>query len=71
MDNIAQDVAEISLSTVVSEVNMVGSNPREWLIDTGVTRHVCSNRGMFTTFEPVLDRESLFMGNSTTSAIEG
>ena len=52
------------------EVNMVGSNPREWWINTGVTRHVCSNREMFKTFEPVLDGESLFMGNSATSAIE-
>ena len=40
VDNIAQDVAEISLSVVMSEVNMVGSNPREWWIDTGATRHV-------------------------------
>ena len=70
VDNIAQDVVKISLSMVQSEVNMVGLNPREWWIDTRATRHVCSNRGMFTTFEPVLDGESLFMGNSTTSAIE-
>ena len=34
-------------------------------------RHVCSDRGMFRTFEPVLDGESLFMGNSTISRIEG
>ena len=33
VDNVAQDVAKISLSTVVSEVNMVGSNPSEWWID--------------------------------------
>ena len=30
VDNIVQDVAKISLSTVVFEVNMEGSNPREW-----------------------------------------
>ena len=71
VDNIAQDIAEISLSVVVFEVNMVGSNPREWWIDTGAMRHVCSDRGMFTNFEPVLDGESLFMGNSATSAIDG
>ena len=71
VDNIAQDVAENNLSIVVSEVNMVGSNPRELWIDTRATRHVCSDRGMFTTFEPILDGESLFMGNSTTSTIEG
>ncbi|KAL6326053.1 hypothetical protein AAG906_000928 [Vitis piasezkii] len=26
------------------EVNLVGSNPKEWWIDTGATRHVCSIR---------------------------
>ncbi|KAH9736282.1 hypothetical protein KPL71_018042 [Citrus sinensis] len=56
---------------VVSEVNLVGSNPREWWIDTGATRHVCSNKGLFTSFEAVSNREKLFMGNSATSEIEG
>ena len=51
-------------------MDMVGSNPIEWWSDTGATRHVCSDRGMFTTFEPILDGESLFIGNSTTSTIE-
>ena len=71
VDNIAQDVAEINLSAVVSEVNMVGSNPKEWWIDTTATSHVCSDRGMLITFDPILDRESLFMRNLTTSIIEG
>ena len=62
VDNVAQDVAEISLSTVVSEVNMVGSNPREWWIDTGATRHVCSDEGMFTTFE-LVHGELSYIGN--------
>ena len=71
VDNITQEVADISLFAVVSKVNMVGSNPREWWIDIGATRHVYSNREMFITFELVLDGESLFMGNLATLAIEG
>ena len=41
--------------SVVSKLNMDGSNPREWWIDTGATRHVCFDRGIFKTFELVLD----------------
>ncbi|KAH9705270.1 hypothetical protein KPL70_011800 [Citrus sinensis] len=71
VENITQHVSDINLSTVVSEVNLVGSNPREWWIDTGATRHVCSDKGLFTSFEVVSNGEKLFMGNSATSEIEG
>ncbi|KAH9727083.1 CCHC-type domain-containing protein [Citrus sinensis] len=56
---------------VVSEVNLIGSNPREWWIDKGATRHVCSDKGMFTSFEAVSNGEKLFVGNSAMSEIEG
>ena len=55
---------------MVSEVNLVGSNPREWWIDTGATRHVCSDIRLFTSFEAISNGEKLFMGNSATSEIE-
>ncbi|KAH9768531.1 hypothetical protein KPL71_011635 [Citrus sinensis] len=69
--NITQHVSDINLSAVVSKVNLVGSNPREWWIDTRATRHVCSDKGLFTSFEAVSNREKLFMGNSAMSEIEG
>ena len=28
-------------STVISEVNLVGENTKEWWVDTGATHHVC------------------------------
>ena len=70
VNDITQDVADIDLCAVISEVNLVGSNPREWWIDTGATRHICSDKGLFTSFEP-MNGEKLFMGNSATSEIEG
>ena len=48
----------------------MGSNPKEWWIDTGATRHVCSDKKMFSTFEPIETREKVFMGNSVTSDIK-
>ena len=71
VENITQHVSNINLSAVVSEVNLVSSNMREWWIDTGATRHVYSDKGLFTSFEAVNNGEKLFMGNSTTSEIEG
>ncbi|WJZ96894.1 hypothetical protein VitviT2T_015540 [Vitis vinifera] len=71
IDDITKNVYDIDLTTVVSEVNLVGSNPKEWWIDTGATRHVCSDKKMFSTFEPIENGEKVFMGNSATSEIKG
>ncbi|KAL6318546.1 hypothetical protein AAG906_000624 [Vitis piasezkii] len=71
IDDITRNVSDIDLTAVVSEVNLVGSNPKEWWIDTGATRHVCSDKKMFSTFEPIENGEKVFMGNSATSEIKG
>ena len=41
VDDISKDVSNIDLIVVIFEVNLVGSNPKEWWINTGVIRHVC------------------------------
>ncbi|RVW87884.1 Retrovirus-related Pol polyprotein from transposon TNT 1-94 [Vitis vinifera] len=71
IDDITKNVYDIDLTAVVSEVNLVGSNPKEWWIDTGATRHVCSDKKMFSIFEPIENREKVFMGNFATSEIKG
>ena len=50
LDDITQDVSDIDLTSVISEVNLVGSNPKKWWIDIGATSHVCSDKKMFSTF---------------------
>ena len=40
VDDISKDVSDIDLIVLISEVNLVGSNPKEWWIDTGATYHV-------------------------------
>ncbi|KAL0342825.1 UNVERIFIED_CONTAM: Retrovirus-related Pol polyprotein from transposon TNT 1-94 [Sesamum calycinum] len=63
------DLGELNLSAVVFEVNLV-DNPREWWIDTGATRRICSDKEMFSTYTSINGRK-LFMGNSATSNIVG
>ncbi|KAL2457225.1 CCHC-type domain-containing protein [Abeliophyllum distichum] len=60
----------MNLAVVICEVNLVGSNPREWWIDTGATRHVYSDKEMFSGFEEA-NGEKMYMENSATSEIKG
>ena len=70
VDTITQDISDINLSVMVSEVNFFGFNPKEWWIDTAATKHVCSTKEIFISFEP-LNGEKVFMENSVSSAVEG
>ncbi|GMP87936.1 hypothetical protein CsSME_00040109 [Camellia sinensis var. sinensis] len=51
--DLSQDVGDMHLSAIVYEVNMVGSNPKEWWVDTRVTRYIYADKKTFTTFKPV------------------
>lgn len=49
---------------VISEMNIVGSNLKEWWVDTGAIHHFCSNIW-------IVDREDCYIGNFTTFKVEG
>ncbi|XP_072982354.1 uncharacterized protein [Typha latifolia] len=63
IEHLRSDVDDMHLSAVVSEVNLIGGNPKEWWVDTGATRHICANRWMFSSYQTATD-EKLYMGNS-------
>ena len=60
----------MDLTAVVSEINMI-SDCKGWWIDTGATRHICSDKSLFSEIQPVDNEEKLYMGNSSSSKIEG
>ena len=70
LEKLSEDVSDMNLCAVISECNLVG-NPKEWYVDTGATRHICSNKWMFSTYKPVENDDQLFMGNSSSSKVEG
>ena len=70
VEKISNGVDDINLTTMISECNMEG-NPKEWWIDTGATRHICANISMFSSYPTVGGDEKLYMGNSSTSKVEG
>ncbi|XP_047320211.1 uncharacterized protein LOC124924182 [Impatiens glandulifera] len=60
--NLTQGLSDMDLCAMISEVNLVGSNPRELWVDTGATRHVCSNKEVFSSLEEVKNGESCSWG---------
>ena len=64
------EIDDDNLVVVVTKVNMV-SIEKGWWIDTGATRHICSDKNMFSEYNKVVDGEKLFMGNATSSKVEG
>ena len=70
VDDITKEVSNIDLTIVISEVNLVGSNPKEWWIDRGATLYMCYDKKMFSIFKPVETGEKVFMGNSSTFEIK-
>ncbi|PHT60556.1 Protein AIG1 [Capsicum baccatum] len=58
------------LCAMFSECNLVG-NPREWWMDSGATRYVCSNKELFSSFAPAQVEEMIYMANSATVKVEG
>ena len=65
------DVSDMNLLAVVSKVNFIGSNTKEWWVDIGATRHVCSDKKMFSSYHNIDNEEQHFMGNSSSSKVEG
>ena len=42
INDISKDVSDINLMAIIFEVNLVGTNPKEWWIDTGAPIRRCS-----------------------------
>ncbi|GKB31415.1 retrovirus-related pol polyprotein from transposon TNT 1-94 [Tanacetum coccineum] len=70
-DNMDMIVVVSDIISIISEVNLVGSNNSGWWVDTGVTRHVCADKSMFYSFRAVDNGEKLYMGNSAIADIKG
>ncbi|XP_074306390.1 uncharacterized protein LOC141641635 [Silene latifolia] len=47
-------VTDDVIAAVVVEANLVG-NVAEWVLDTGASRHLCADKGLFAEFEEVAD----------------
>ncbi|KAK4381929.1 hypothetical protein Sango_2920000 [Sesamum angolense] len=58
------------ITAVVVEANLM-ENKIDWILDTGASKHFCSNKELFQDFQEARDGECVFMGNSTTAGVLG
>ncbi|KAM3328258.1 hypothetical protein P3S68_032950 [Capsicum galapagoense] len=58
------------LCAMFTKCNLVG-NPREWWMDSDATRHVYTNKELFSSFAPAQAEEMLYMANFATAKVEG
>ena len=49
---------------VVVETNLV-ENKADWVLDTGASRHLCSNKDLFHDFKAVVEGKCVYMGNQS------
>jgi len=61
--------ASPNLSAVVSKVNLTTNN-KNWWVDIGATRHICSEKILFADYKKLEHDEQLFMRNSPVSKVE-
>ena len=53
-------------------MHYVVTNMKNWIVDSGPTRHICGNRSAFTSYTTVKEREEqVFMGDSRSSPVIG
>ncbi|KAA0026033.1 ty1-copia retrotransposon protein [Cucumis melo var. makuwa] len=54
----------------IVEANLI-ENKTDWILDTGASRHFCTNRELLYDYEDTADGECVFMGNSATAGVIG
>ena len=60
-----------TIVVVISQANMV-TNSKNWVVDSGATRHICANRDIFTSYSLVgNDEKVVYLGDSHTAQVLG
>ncbi|KAL0555831.1 hypothetical protein IC582_004332 [Cucumis melo] len=66
--NLAEQDSEIIAAIV--EANLI-ENKTDWILNTGASRHFCTNHELIHDYEDTVDGECVFMGNSAIAGVIG
>ena len=59
------------IAAVISQAYLV-ANVKEWVVDSGATRHICANKDVYSSYKPVGDgEEHVYLGDSRTAQVLG
>ncbi|XP_075074760.1 uncharacterized protein LOC142162318 [Nicotiana tabacum] len=69
--NLTEAKADDIIAAVVSQVNLV-ANVKDWVLDSGATRHICANKKDFVSYTQVEEGEEVvYLGDSWTTPVLG
>ncbi|CAH9079575.1 unnamed protein product [Cuscuta epithymum] len=59
------------ITVVVSQTCLV-ADVKEWVVDSGATRHICQDKSVFSSYTPIGDEEEyVHLGDSRTTQVHG
>ncbi|KAL5787945.1 hypothetical protein ACOSP7_004894 [Xanthoceras sorbifolium] len=64
---------DVIVVVVVSEVNIVDAQKKDWVIDSGATKHICGDMNYFYNYTSVKKEgeESVYLGDSRSTPVIG
>lgn len=62
--------AKKNFVAMILEANIL-EDDAPWWIDSGATKHVCKDKKLFKTYEPVEEGTNVYMGNSSIAQVQG
>ncbi|XP_019173288.1 PREDICTED: uncharacterized protein LOC109168888 [Ipomoea nil] len=64
--------SEVVAAVITLEANIV-EDSKEWVVDTGASRHFCSNKGLFKNFQAIAQGQGdqVYMGNDSMAEVRG
>ncbi|OIS98851.1 hypothetical protein A4A49_60961, partial [Nicotiana attenuata] len=69
--NLTEAKVDDIIVAVVSQVNLV-ANVKDWVLDSGATRHICANKKDFVSYAQVEEGEEVvYLGDSRTTQVLG
>ncbi|OIT22122.1 hypothetical protein A4A49_55030 [Nicotiana attenuata] len=67
--NLTKAKADDIIAAVVSQVNLA-ANVKDWVLDSGATRHICANKKDFVFYTQVEEGEEIvYLGDSRTTQV--
>ncbi|OIT08892.1 hypothetical protein A4A49_59181, partial [Nicotiana attenuata] len=65
--NLTEAKVDDIIIAVVSQVNLV-ANVKDWVLDSGATRHICANKKDFVSYTQIEEGEEVvYLGDSRTT----
>ncbi|XP_039165345.1 uncharacterized protein LOC120291714 [Eucalyptus grandis] len=73
-DTTRKEIEAAKAKEIATRANLANivANVKEWVVDSGATRHICANKNAFSSYTPVGEGEEIiYLGDSRTAQVLG